>query len=403
MLKALRLAPLLLLALAALAPADEDAALLAELDAALLKQAPFKTVVTYASKEVDAAGTLTIHYSPKAGRLFLDREGTSPRPVKSFALIELGSATYWSAEGGQRLVYDLGPLLKGLHAFMNAAALSEGGEALSREAFEAKVGMQLQIGIGAKAMETRPELRVGLAVTTLSRSSWTAELRDAPKRKLVASKGEVEGERPGGWSYVIDRKTGFFRSQRLVLQSSTFTLEASPLESAEFPEPKPPAKIPTQELPIHVFVSMLRTLVTDSLALGGAAAEGAALERAAQGYTSLAAAAAETRLHHLARSEARRYLRYRLQTGASLADLRGGVEGEAARFGTHLAKGMAGIEREEERELASLRKAALAGVAADSPRAKALGEALSVERVRAARGKPASPKSHLEAVLATLH
>jgi hypothetical protein len=382
--------------------ADQDEAVLAELDATLASQPPFQVVLNYACDELDVAGKLTLSYDPKAGRLYMRREGTSPKPIKTFALIEPGSATYWGAEGAQRFVYDLTPLLKGLHTLLNAVALSAGGEELSREAFRAKVGAQLQIGIGAHAMQTRPELRVGLGVSTLSRSTWTSELRDATKRELVVSPKEVKAKRAGGWSYVIDRKTGFFRSQRLELQSSTFTLEAGPLEPLEaFPKAEPPA-VSTQELPVHIFVGMLRVFVKDSLVLGSVTAEGEALERVAKAYTLLAASASETRLHHLARSESRRYLQFRLEAGASVEALGRGVDAEAAQWSKHLAKAMGAIEREEERELETLRKAVLARVPADSPQAKALTAALSSERVRAARGKPASPKSHLEAVLATL-
>jgi len=405
--KAAWLAPFLIFATAGLllaAPEGEEnkgESVLAELDAALRKQGRFRVVVKYACKELEVSGALTISFDTKEGRMLLQREGISPA-VKSFALFEPGSATYWSAEGAQRFVYELEPLLEGLHGFQSAIALSQGGEALSREAFARRVGAQIQVGIGAHAMETRPVLQVGLGVSTLSRSSWVSELREDPKRKLVVSAEEVKGERPGGRSYSIDRKTGFFRSQRLVLQSSTFTLEAAPLEKLEaFPKVSPPAS-PTQELPVHVFVDMLRGLVVDAATSIVVDAEGEALDRLAKGYTFLAASAAQVRLHHFARSEARRYVQHRLKAGATLESLQA-AQGEAsAELAEHLAKALAGIEREEERELAGLRKAVLLKVAGDSPQAKALVAALSPEAVRAARAKPASAQSHLEAVLATL-
>lgn len=400
--KALWLTSLLLLTLASGLSSADDAAVLAELDAALVKQAPFQTQVRYASKELGVTGTLHVAYARAEGRMFLRREETSPEALTTYALFEPGRATYWSDEGSQRFVYDLAPLLDGLHAFMSARELSQGRQALSPEAFRATVGAQIQLGIGAHAMETRPSLEVGLGVSSLSRASWIAELRDAPEPKLELTPKLVKATGRGGRSYVIDRETGFFRSQRLELQSSTFTLEAGDLEPLKaFPETKPPADVPTEELPIHVFVGLLRNLVEGSVSQGLHAAEGEALERAAEGYTLLAASASQARLHHLARSEARRYVQHRLESGATLESLRAEVEKEAAGLAKHLERAFQGIEREEERELADLRKSALRGVAADSPQAKALTAALNPARVRAARKAPASAKSHLEAVLAS--
>ncbi len=405
--KAIWVLPFLICASASLLSAapEQDAqqeGVLDELDAALRKQGPFRVVISYACQELEISGTLTLSFSALEGRMLMRRKGTSPAESSS-AYFEPGSATYWSAEGAQRFVYELKPLLEGLYGFQNSIAVSKGEPALSREAFATQVGPQIQIGIGAHAMETRPTLEVGLGISTRTRSSWVSELRDDGQRKLVTTPDEVKAERPGGRSYVIDRKTGFFRSQRLVLQRSTFTLAAGPLQALEaFPEVTPPTNPPTQELPVHVLVDMLRGLVLTAATSVDLDAEGAALEQVAKGYTLLAASAAQVRLHHLARSEARAYVQDRLEAGATPESLRAAKDKEAAELAKHLATALAGIEREEERELAVLRKAVLVKVAGDSPQAKALVAALSVEVVRAARAKPASALSHLEAVLASL-
>lgn len=407
--KAVWLPPLLVFAVAsALCAAPEgdskqDEAVLVELDEALRKQGPSRTVVTYTSKELEVSGTLTLSYVPSKGRLFMAREEASPEAGKSYAILEPGSATYWDASQSQRLVYDLEPLLDGLHAFMNAVSQSRAEKALTREAFAAKLGPHFQLGIGVHAMGTRPTLEIAVGVSTLSRASWLAEVRNSSKRTLTLTPKEVKVELPGGKSYVIDRATGFFRSQRQVLQHSTFTLEASPLEPlAAFPEAKPPAKTPVEELPVDLFVDLLRKLVLESATGFEIGAKGKVLARLSEGFTQLAAAATRARLHHLSRSETRRFVLGRLESGATLESLRSGIAKESAELAKLLKAARIEIQREEDRELQILRTAVLAKVPADSPQAKALETALSVETVRAALLKGASPKSHLEAVLATL-
>lgn len=379
-------------ALAQDAAPPQAARLFEELHGKLAQQDAFEVLIRYRSKAYGAEGSLALSYQPKQQRLLVKRVEVKPEAGESFALFEPGRASYWSGEQGRALDADLSVVMKVFAPLAQLLGRVSGNEAASR----GELVPELQLGL-SPTEEGRPSLDLGLGVS-LVRGSWLRWLREDPSRLELKADADTVTLSVPKLRVVIDRATGFFRSQTLTLSQGTFSLEAEALRPLKaFPSERPPAGLPSQVLPMPRFVGMIEQLSTEVMRVTPAKIDDA--ESLRKAYTDAAAGASHARRNHYLGAAARYFVARRRKEGRTPAQLGADFEAELTTFTKTLEPVLEDLESQEQRQISGLRDRLLAELAADAPHRKLLAEGLSAKRVAEALPADRPLKEHLEAAI----
>lgn len=375
----------------------------AELCAAFRRQGAFQARLRYESEALSVKGVLEIAYQPKEARYFLRTvQSAPPRPIV-YARFEAGRMAHW---GGQDrapsiMTYDLEALLGTLYPITCATAELRGEEAPSAEAFRA--GLETEINLLVSRNEAgRPNLDIGLGVSSHP-AMWLRGLRPGEGRNLSVDAAEVRLELPlQGLAMVIDRKTGFFKSQRVELQGGgSFSLKTEsfgPLES--FPAARPPAGTQVESLDLQLFEEISGSLSAGVLArLAALPVEGEGGQRLVRACQAFSAAHSHVRRQHLIRGFALKAVNHNLEQ-LSLAQLQSDLPNFVKACQERAAQGFwSELERTEQALIERFGSRVLQALPEDAPLREAARAALEPAAVRAKRAPDLALEAHLGAVL----